>query len=664
MNFLLKIQKQPGNRNCWLALAFAALLIWGWRVEAQQTRRTDIKVRKINTYYYDDKGVLKAIFASQSVQPLSGPNLLAQQFRMRTIKDGDEKKTEMVIEAPECIYNTDSHVASSPGALSVYNAETNFLIQGVGFLSVLNTNNAQLTISNQVQTFLRVGTNSLNASSNSLHISSDRFFFFSEIGITNGRRTATYRQNVTVEDTNYILHCNLLKAELPESGNELKSLAAEGDVVLVNKQDQSKAYGKRAFYQNKNGRELIYLEGDPRWEEPTRTASGDLFIFDKTSGTVQIMTNSSVLLKNIPIPALGNLGGTSDQTNVSNIGIKSDDLFIQVPTTNKAAPGRMEATGNVRILSEDNSISGSSPKVRYFPETGLLQMEQRGKLRVGGTEIHGNLVEVNISNKLVRSSGSSFLRLPGEAFAKSFLQEPAGTSSVSFVVVHSDSFDYSPENAVFRTNVSASYQVDTNLAAVLDAGFLRLDFDSDEQLSTLMSSNKVRLQQFPSLTGVTNPYSRDFQSDFLQLQFAPGGRSIRSFSAGGDVRFKQLNVLSTNQMVQSLEAARISGEFNPVTNVLDQATLEGQVRFSQNSDIVTGQRAVYSGGASNQPLLQVTGNPKALVRRMDRGRTNIIQVLDSEIFIWNPKTGTFKARGPWRVVPQNPPAATVPGTMR
>jgi hypothetical protein len=62
-------------------------------------------------------------------------------------------KLQMIAEAPECVYDRNSAVAHSPGALRIRSGDGQVRIEGKGFL--WRQDDSMLTISNQVQTVIQ-----------------------------------------------------------------------------------------------------------------------------------------------------------------------------------------------------------------------------------------------------------------------------------------------------------------------------------------------------------------------------------------------------------------------------------------------------------------------------------------------------------------------------
>jgi len=93
---------------------------------------------------------MKSRLSGAEAQPQAGGLLVIRQLKLETFAmDG---KPEMIVNAPECIYDTLNHVASSPGHLQAQTGDGKFRVEGDGFL--WRQNDSLLIISNRVQTVI------------------------------------------------------------------------------------------------------------------------------------------------------------------------------------------------------------------------------------------------------------------------------------------------------------------------------------------------------------------------------------------------------------------------------------------------------------------------------------------------------------------------------
>ena len=96
---------------------------------------------------------VKSVLSGAEAQPQPGGLLIIKELKLRTFDlDG---KLNIIVTAPECIYDTMGGTASSGGPLQLQNGDGTFRVEGEGFL--WRQTNSLLTISNQVRTRIENG---------------------------------------------------------------------------------------------------------------------------------------------------------------------------------------------------------------------------------------------------------------------------------------------------------------------------------------------------------------------------------------------------------------------------------------------------------------------------------------------------------------------------
>lgn len=94
---------------------------------------------------------MKSRLSGAVAQPQPGGLLLIKQLKLETFDV--EGEPEIIVTAPECVYDTLNATASSPGHLAVETGNGNFRVEGDGFL--WRQSDEFLTISNHVSTVIQ-----------------------------------------------------------------------------------------------------------------------------------------------------------------------------------------------------------------------------------------------------------------------------------------------------------------------------------------------------------------------------------------------------------------------------------------------------------------------------------------------------------------------------
>ena len=94
---------------------------------------------------------MKSRLSGAEAQPQAGGLLIIKQLKLETFSVNGTP--EMIVNAPECIYDTFNHAASSPGHLQLQSGDGKIRTEGDGFL--WRQNDSFLTISNHVYTVIK-----------------------------------------------------------------------------------------------------------------------------------------------------------------------------------------------------------------------------------------------------------------------------------------------------------------------------------------------------------------------------------------------------------------------------------------------------------------------------------------------------------------------------
>ncbi|MGA2802002.1 MAG: hypothetical protein ABSE97_06510 [Verrucomicrobiota bacterium] len=101
---------------------------------------------------------VKSRLSGAEASPQPGGLLVIKQLKVETFDLNG--KLEVVVDAPECVYDTLKGVATSPGQLQVRTGDGKFRVEGEGFL--WRQSDSFLTISNRVRTVIEVSSEKKN----------------------------------------------------------------------------------------------------------------------------------------------------------------------------------------------------------------------------------------------------------------------------------------------------------------------------------------------------------------------------------------------------------------------------------------------------------------------------------------------------------------------
>lgn len=152
-----------GLNNAGLAglLLVTASLAMAFVVRAQQTATGHANdFTSVEYYEAPNQQQVKTRLSGAEAVPQTGGLLVIKQLKLETF--APDGKSQLVIEAPDCVYDTMKNVASSPGEVYLQTGDGKIRVQGEGFL--WQQTDQLLTISNRVHSVLETETESKNKS--------------------------------------------------------------------------------------------------------------------------------------------------------------------------------------------------------------------------------------------------------------------------------------------------------------------------------------------------------------------------------------------------------------------------------------------------------------------------------------------------------------------
>jgi len=120
-----------------------------------------------------------------------------------------------------------------------------------------------------------------------------------------GRRVI-YHDHVRVDDPAMKLTCEILTADLPDSGGRMTNIVAETNVVIDFTDDKGQTNhvtGEKAVYaydvQNGVTNETVTLTGQPELDNAQGKATGDVIVWNRTSNHLNISNPKMVFHQNL-----------------------------------------------------------------------------------------------------------------------------------------------------------------------------------------------------------------------------------------------------------------------------------------------------------------------------------------------------------------------------
>lgn len=134
-----------------LEISVCAVLVAAGIMTGQTPNNTSSAARRVSFYHKEGNRNVAHFTASEAI-PQGGSLLLTRNFRMETFREKDGSE-EVLAEAPECLFDMTTKLASSPGPIQMRHADGLFYLEGRGFR--WDQENSRLIVSNQVHTVIQ-----------------------------------------------------------------------------------------------------------------------------------------------------------------------------------------------------------------------------------------------------------------------------------------------------------------------------------------------------------------------------------------------------------------------------------------------------------------------------------------------------------------------------
>lgn len=573
----------------------------------------------------------KTLLVAGQAQVLSNNFYGAQVVRIENYQQ--DAKTNLIIRAPECVFDAANSIAYSTNRLEL-ESPSGLFIEGFGFTSYLT--NFNLVISNAVRTRVqqrllqeapdvtgaRPQTNQASGTNIAMTVTADRFELNYPLNII------TYVGHVHVEHAQLTLESARLTVHRNTNGT-IEQVIAEQEVRILNNADHSQAVGDLAIY-TLVPLETIELSGHARWNDDRRKSQADLFVFHPRQKHLRAQGHAWMSLprQNIIQPQFGQAKATNVQVEVP-VEITAEMLDLQMPSTNQPARSLL-ADRNVVIVSPADQSRATANKASFQERTGVVELTGDAMWQAGDRLARGDLLRYDRTNGVFLAQRNAYLKLPVSAFGSALAKPVATTQPKStnapppqFLEIHSSQYTYTSNSLVFRDDVHGELLQGTEPRGHLQCSLLEVRFTN--QLETVFAKGGVKLAQFPMVTATGRKLARTMRCEQLQIRMQPTGAAERII-ADSNIFAEQQEWRATNaQPVHSLFTAdHAIADFFPRTNRVQEATANGHVSILQESRVANGERALYHGATDTMELV---GHPTA---EFPEGK-----ITDADILVWD-----------------------------
>ena len=415
----------------------------------------------------------KSILRGQDARQVAKGIFEVTKPRLEIYRSDDQ--LDMIIEAPQCLFESQSKIASSTQKISVRTADEKFSIQGEGFRwNPADSPLADLQPGSRCDSqsdfglsppALKVaappavgqGRPILQTNLDSIEIFSDQFDSHSE--------QAVFRGHVRAADSQMHLNCETLAIHRSASGT-LERIVADRNVIMNNLQDQSRATCDQAVYTVNEQSDLLELSGNAAWQDGVRESKAARFIFDRKHDLLRAVGRASLKL---PLDAMSQPAFLSVTPAPTAALPAPTNQFFEILadflTLSNGPPKSFLAETNVVILSEDKKSRATGDQAAYSEATGVIQLSGHPEWQSDRRLVKGQTLIFDRTNRVFRARGNAYLKFPLPASQNAALRRGSGSNSPEhrpaatnlFIEVFSNDLDYQSDLLTFRENVRATY---------------------------------------------------------------------------------------------------------------------------------------------------------------------------------------------------------------
>ena len=527
---------------------------------------------------------------------------------------------EMIVSAPECLFNHSEVSGSSAGPLTAQTADGRFLIQGTGYLLQGKGSNVTLTISNKVFTTVKNDILATNGSApvtaetggRFIYIHSDSFHFDRNANLI------TYQGHVHAQDEQLDLTCDVINIRRATNG-PISELTADGSIVIMDNITHGRTTGEHAVYSDVGGAQLVTLTGNPYWQNGPQEATAQAFIFDRSlhtfraEGAAHFKLPASLMSSSGFLLAPQNDNNALAPASATNLAdIQAGAITMQLPPTTNGPIQGVTAETNVVIVDPDHHSRATGDRASYTAADGLFVLSGRAQWQSDDGTARAEVLTFDRTNLTFAALTNAYLKLPLSALNKSSafgnLASRNSATTNRFLEVTSDSYDYREQALTFHRQVHAGLLEGDATLGTLESGTLTVGFRETNVLQSIVADSNVHLRQPPTQTTNGKTVEGDFTSDRVEIQMRTNGL-LETATATGGVLAKRTETSRTdaNPVHYAVAADELNALFMPNTNAVQIFVADHNVVMSRNEDKATGDKIVYT--ATNDTAV-LTGHPR------------------------------------------------------
>jgi lipopolysaccharide transport protein LptA len=579
----------------------------------------------------------QSLLTGKDALALTRERFLIKGLRLEVKEQG---RVVMLIEAPECFYDYGTRSAWSTNVLQVKSGDSRLALSGEGF--EWRETNAVLTISNKVEASIRrdlvqapksamtpepARSAPAGESSQTLQVRSRQFSYDA-----NGRRVL-FSGGTQVTDPSLDLTCDRLTVDLPEKEGAVERILAEGQVVILGRDDGLRAQSDAATYVQ--AEDSLELTGHASWSMGQRSGRAPVIRLARQQRLLKVPRDSFLRL-----PIGNDLGGFLTGTNATKRaggaeGPSSDFIEIQSDSL-EMADSRATFLGNVEARRMQGEIPTGSlaagQLIAFIAASNRLdriEAKERVRIREGKRQAAGGAATYTADGLMVLTENPSwdFDQMQGRAQHIRFDTQSGKLSAGprAEVVLAIPAGDkpglFSLGSTLQPTHAGAGPREIRIRSAQLDYAGSEAEFTGGVVAEEVSGASVMGTLTATSLAVSLHPQQNTLQRIVAREKVVV----LESATPGGQAPGR----LTCNSITARFEGAQAA---------LSTVTAEEHVVLEQEGAVIRADKAVFVAGEDRVTL---TGHPDV------RSSQGILR--GAESVVWDRRVRKYRATGPWRL---------------
>ncbi len=350
------------------------------------------RIKNFQTYANDRQGK-RTVLRGKDAHNVSRETAEIIGLRLESLNDSNQ--VTLAIEAPQCLYNNQTHVATSSETISVQTAEGKFSIKGRGWAWF--SDESHLIISNDVVAVISREVLQTNRSPSTLTKTNETHgdIQIRSVGFEYQTDRIVFTGQVLVQEDQGQMTCGVLHATFSQPNNQIEMIQADDQVRI--EQKDTVATGGKAVYLMPN---LMTLTNSPTWKMADKEGTSDLLVLDRSNN--HLRTYGHVYMK-LPVSntitnGLVSATATNQATHIVEITANTFEYDQKFAIYRE----------NVHAKEPQGSIDCQVLTISFLPEGNhpeKITAEENVTIVRGESQVHGCRAVYDIASDQLRVDG-------------------------------------------------------------------------------------------------------------------------------------------------------------------------------------------------------------------------------------------------------------------